>query len=502
MKYVTPRFHLLMSMVLLIGIAFPAAAIAQEAPASTSQAQPETETMPSEASDNPATLEEQEAPAEDTDESNASDVGPVRQYPLSSPRGKIQKAISLVEAGDYPLARTWLAPALIDPRLSRAERSRAYYLRGFTFAAQDMLVSAYKDYNRALEFNPDNAVVLVEVGLAHAYGRGVERNPELAYSFFEQAANREFSLGYVHTGRALLEGLGVDKNVPEARAILEQAADNGHALAMLNLASSYRSIHVAEPDPDKALEWYAKALAAGEPRALLMMGRMYAGDELGAPNPQRAVELYQQALDEGVDAAAVQLAYAYVTGTGVDENAERAFELYQRAADKGVRASYIGLGHMFENGLGTDTDPNSAQVWYMRAAQAGIIEGASRLVGLYLKQPSQEARTEALRWSARAAASGSARAQNDYAWLLATSKFDQLRNGTLAVRNAREAVAQSASAAHLDTLAAAFAEMGDFAAAIETQQQALDAIADNEQHLRGELESRLQLYRRSQPFRE
>ncbi len=73
----------------------------------------------------------------------------------------IEKAVQLIEDDRYSLARSYLAPALIDPCLPSGQRSRAYYLRGFSFAAQDLPVSALRDFNRALEFNPANPAVLL-----------------------------------------------------------------------------------------------------------------------------------------------------------------------------------------------------------------------------------------------------------------------------------------------------------------------------------------------------
>ena len=133
---------------------------------------------------------------------------------------------------------------------------------------------------------------------------------------------------------------------------------------------------------------------------------------------------------------------------------------------------------------------------------AGLVDAMHQLVAIYLKQSGVESRSQALHWSERAAQLGGPQAQNDYAWLLATSKFDELRNGTRALSAAREAVAQSPTAAYLDTLAAVYAELGDFSQAIATQKEALAAINTEQEGLRDELKKRLELYKRSQPWRE
>ena len=417
------------------------------------------------------------------------------------PEANIERAVGLIETQQYRLARSYLGPALIAPRLHPGERSRAYYLRGFTYVAQGMYVSAYKDYNRALEFNPSNPVVLVEIGQLHAYGRGLSKSPELAYEFFLQAAEQDYPRGQFFLGNALLNGSGVAKDIEAAREWLLKAAEQDHGFAMMNLAASYREQSVDQPDPNLALEWYEKALAAGETGALLSIGFMHGNGELGDPDQALAVEYYAKADAQGLLGAKVSLAYAYLVGEGVEQDLGRAFELYSAAGDAGLPSSFIGIGHMYENGLGVKQDTQRAIEWYEQGAEHGLEEAMLRLVSYYLRQDSQDAREAALEWSRRAAEVGSAQAFNDYAWQLATSKFDGLRNGTLALDQAIKAVAVEASAAFLDTLAAAYAELGDFEQAVATQEKALAGI-DEDDAMREGFEDRLAHYQRSQPWRE
>lgn len=93
---------------------------------------------------------------------------------------------------------------------------------------------------------------------------------------------------------------------------------------------------------------------------------------------------------------------------------------------------------------------------------------------------------------------------NDLAWLLATCPRSELRNGAEAVRLAERACEATAhsDANLLDTLAAAYAEIGQFADAVETIKQALaaPAVAANAD-LAAELTARLRLYEAGQPYR-
>ena len=91
------------------------------------------------------------------------------------------------------------------------------------------------------------------------------------------------------------------------------------------------------------------------------------------------------------------------------------------------------------------------------------------------------------------------------AWLYATYPEDAVRSGEEAVRLASRASSRTGNrnAEILDTLAAAFAETGDFTQAVAVAERALAAArASGNGPLAGEVEGRIELYRRGQPFRD
>jgi serpin B len=92
-----------------------------------------------------------------------------------------------------------------------------------------------------------------------------------------------------------------------------------------------------------------------------------------------------------------------------------------------------------------------------------------------------------------------ARAHNSRAWLWATCPDERFRDGRQAVESAKSACELTEWKDHryVDTLAAAYAEVGDFDNAVKTQTQAI-ALAGEE----AEYESRLALYQERKAFRE
>lgn len=94
---------------------------------------------------------------------------------------------------------------------------------------------------------------------------------------------------------------------------------------------------------------------------------------------------------------------------------------------------------------------------------------------------------------------------NNYAWTLATSPVDKLRDGKRAIEMATKACELTDyKAAHiLSTLAASYAEAGDFDKAIEWSRKAieLDRSENNGEH-QEELKNELASYEAKEPFRE
>jgi hypothetical protein len=93
---------------------------------------------------------------------------------------------------------------------------------------------------------------------------------------------------------------------------------------------------------------------------------------------------------------------------------------------------------------------------------------------------------------------------NRVAWILATTPDDRLRDPARARAHAERAVTLTnrADPVSLDSLAASLAASGDFEAAVRIAAEALAAARARNAQLVPELEYRLELYRRGQPFRD
>jgi uncharacterized protein len=89
----------------------------------------------------------------------------------------------------------------------------------------------------------------------------------------------------------------------------------------------------------------------------------------------------------------------------------------------------------------------------------------------------QEDCKESIRWFLKAAKSGNIESKNNAAWMFATCIDARHRDGKEAVRLAQEAIFQlGPTASYVGTLAAAFAEIGEFEKAIELQEESLSRM--------------------------
>ena len=227
---------------------------------------------------------------------------------------------------------------------------------------------------------------------------------------------------------------------------------------------------------------------------------MYMGGELTAPQPiSEANRLLRQAAAAGSAGAMVRLGHHYLSGTGVSKDYAEAHGLFLQASALGSADADVGLGYLYQAELIAGSPDRSAGYWYQRAARAGNVEGQLRWARLLLDQQQV---LKARSWFAAAARQNSVAGHNSLAWLLATFNDARLRDGPRALVHAQAAVDAQPSPGHLDTLAAAYAETGQFAQAVSTQRQALAALATPDAGLRGELERRLQSYRQAQVWRE
>ena len=159
----------------------------------------------------------------------------------------------------------------------------------------------------------------------------------------------------------------------------------------------------------------------------------------------------------------------YYKGIGVEKDEKKAVKWFTESALSGNPTAQLYLGLCYDTGTGVEKDQNAAVRWYTRSAEQGNVNG-----------------------------------QNSVAWVLATSNDPAMRNGKEAEKWAQKAIATTGStnANSLDTLAAAYAEQGNFAAAISTQEKAVSMLTKQDASKSKEFDDHLKSYQAKKPWRE
>ena len=134
-------------------------------------------------------------------------------------------------------------------------------------------------------------------------------------------------------------------------------------------------------------------------------------------------------------------------------------------------------------------DPQYAEAFVMRGSSFRRLKDYPRAISDY---------SEAIRVDPNLGV-----ARNLLAWLLATCPDDKYRDGKKAVESAIRAceLTNWTAAGIIDTLAAAYAEVGDFDNAVKYQKQASEDPEYQERYLEGG-RMRLELYKERKPYRE
>jgi hypothetical protein len=184
---------------------------------------------------------------------------------------------------------------------------------------------------------------------------------------------------------------------------------------------------------------------------------------------QRAIYVMEQAASEN-GRAAFSLAREYMSGANVPKNFETAVHWLQKSSELNFQLSALWLSQLYMKGVGVKSDPARAQQILHKTL-----------------------------------ASVSAPQRNEFAWDLATQPDPTLRNGQVAVDLMEQLLASPANRIppYIDTLAAAYAEVGNYEQAVRTQREAIALAQGSDRHSVPDLyKQHLDSFTHRQPIRE
>ncbi|QFU24405.1 SEL1-like repeat protein [Shewanella eurypsychrophilus] len=226
------------------------------------------------------------------------------------------------------------------------------------------------------------------------------------------------------------------------------------------------------------------------------------------PQPQSAIQASKVAhiqlkASQGEKEAQFLLGLMYLSGRFVDQDQYLGAKWISNAAEQGHPKAQQTLADLSFEGSIIERDLAMAEHWYLSLSEQGSKWAQFRL-GFIYAAGGEGVERNCGKAVERFNSVGDEVSLGNVAWILATCPEAKYRNGDRALALAQSLVESNhEDPTNLDNLAAAYAETGDYIAAVETQQKAIDALKNSEMISRSdEFELRLQTYQENKPFRE
>ncbi len=396
-----------------------------------------------------------------------------------------------IRAGIY-VARGELDKAIADfDHVIRLDpKAGAYINRGIAYADKGELDKAVADYSRVIRLDPEFAKAYNNRGNAYVRKGDLDK----AVADYSQAIrlDPEYAEAYNNQGNAYVRKGELDKAIVEYNQAI--GLDPEYADAWYNRGATYAD----KGELDKAVADYDQAIKLDPEYAEVYNNRGVAYFRKG--DLDKAVADYSQAIRLRPKAEAYNnRGVAYFLKGQLD----KAVADYSQAVrlDAKFAKAYNNRGNAyFRKG---DLDKAVADYSQAIRLKPKYAEAYTSRGDAYVNKGELD-KAIADYNQAIGLKPKDAKAYNNLAWILATCPESRIRDGAEAVGLAERAcqLKNYKTPTLLDTLAAAYAEAGEFDKAVKTAQKAIQlARAAKREKLAKDIQSRLELYKAKRPYR-
>ena len=381
-----------------------------------------------------------------------------------------------------------------------AKSNRAFVVLGKILEQGEEYAEALTWFRKAADGGDSKAQA--ELGCFHREGKGVALDYQEAMKWFQKAAEQKDSRAEAYLGYMHRDGLGIATNYPAAQLWYRKAAEQEDASGQFGLSLMYFHGLGVPKDEEEAFNWCRKAADQSYAEAQTMLGQLYRDGVGVARNFNEALNWLRKAADQRHAMAQHDLACMYRDGQGVVQDYGEALKWERKAAEQGSALGQNGLAYLYEEGKGVAQDYQEAMKWYRKAAEQNDAYGLMSVGYMYEngRGVTRDFR-EAIKWYRRSADRGSVQAMDFLARIFATSAEAGLRDGASAVIFGEKAAERTKRKdPHvLANLAAAYAEVRDFAKAVSVQMEAIALLQEDD--AKKNFTSRLKLYESNTPYR-
>lgn len=238
--------------------------------------------------------------------------------------------------------------------------------------------------------------------------------------------------------RDALWGRGTDRNPELAMRLMSEASEMGHPDAVGGLGYFYDRGIVVEKDPKMAAERYLAGAKMGSARSAFNLGNMLLAGR-GVPRDEEAGSAWiQWAASEGLPESIEKAGLLYLHGEGgVPKDWDISFAYLSPARDELTPIGINALGFLYANHTDEEGHIEKAKELYEAAARAGEPRAAGNLGALLMHgAKDQEAKEEAITWLMVGEASGDVGSKKmlaDFSAQLAPDEYERLKKAANAI---------------------------------------------------------------------
>ncbi|KAJ3355554.1 hypothetical protein HDU83_003221 [Entophlyctis luteolus] len=224
----------------------------------------------------------------------------------------------------------------------------------------------------------DNPEGMINLAKCYEYGRGVPKNPEIAFTYYHTAALRGYpaAMNLLDVGWFYQKGVGVHVSPIEACKWYRKSAEAGISDGEENLGIAYcYGTCGGYVNRIEGVHWLWAAAMGIQVKSAFELAMLISKGKDCLREPQKAFQWMLCAAEGGMVRAMDKVASWLVDGHGCIQDKRSAANWYERAIAEGSLSSLISLGALME----TSASYDKAIVLYKIAADKGDSRGRFQL---------------------------------------------------------------------------------------------------------------------------
>ena len=195
---------------------------------------------------------------------------------------------------------------------------------------------AVKHLQKVLQYIPNFAPALYNLGCCYYYGKGIEKNPSLGMKYIEKANDLGFNKAVNYIARCYYDGNNnYPVNYQKALELFKQTYLRGNAEAHYYLGEMHRYGKGLSQDLNKALPYFSIAGYKGHIEAAQLAGVLQFGGKHVPLNIPEAANLLKIAAQGGKTEAMYVLALIYIVHENFNHKKDEGFEWLKKACKLG-----------------------------------------------------------------------------------------------------------------------------------------------------------------------